>query len=602
MNRLVVSGIFRSIPVRVNPRQRTLNSAFKTYLDVVHVKLGGGATLGFDRSTRPAGGDRLPDAGDDAEDDDGSGAKLFELSRRPGIYELLARSLAPSIWETDDVKKGILLQLFGGTNKSIARGGGGGGPRYRGDINVLLVGDPGTSKSQILQVATLDFIFSWMCAPTGFSYSGALVLSDGGVCCIDEFDKMSDATRSVLHEVMEQQTVSIAKAGIITTLNARTSIIAAANPVGSKYDVNLPIILDRVDEAMDRKLAQHLAGLYLEDTRIRTLKTSSGALVLSDGGVCCIDEFDKMSDATRSVLHEVMVRLFSGLPRPIVLNVLNRNNKPRCQSRCSKYDVNPPISRNIDLPPTLISRFDLLYLVLDRNVPLQPLQEFSAYIDHARSKIHPVITEAAGTELVSSYVEMRNMGDDPRASEKRITATTRQLESMIRLSEAHARMRFSEFVELQDVKEACRLMREAIRTSADSRTGKIDMGMLNTGTGQGRRKMRDDMRKEVRGLLQGAGGARGIKWSEAIKRLGDQSSVKVDVAEFSEVIKGLENEGLVKVVGERDKRTIRRIEGQRLRFPLLRSIPSVVPTAWLSDCYFTQSGASGHWLHSEGPH
>lgn len=153
------------------------------------------------------------------------------------------------------------------------------------------------------------------------------------------------------------------------------------------------------------------------------------------------------------------------------------------------------------------------------------------------------------------------MGDDPRASEKRITATTRQLESMIRLSEAHARMRFSEFVELQDVKEACRLMREAIRTSAmDPRTGKIDMGLLNTGTGSGQRKMREDMRREVLSILDGVKG-RGIKWTEAVKQLGSQSSVKVDLGEFTEVIKGLENEGVIKVVGEREKRMIRRIDG-----------------------------------------
>lgn len=179
--------------------------------------------------------------------------------------------------------------------------------------------------------------------------------------------------------------------------------------------------------------------------------------------------------------------------------------------------------------------------------------------------MHPTITEEASQELVQSYLKLRSVGDDPRAAEKRITATTRQLESMIRLSEAHARMRLSSLVELRDVQEAYRLMRDAIRTSAlDPTTGKIDMGLLNTGTGQQQRKLREDMQKEILALLAAtpaaAAASRGIRWADAMQQLANQSSIRVDAGEFKEVISAMEADGLVRVVGERDRRMIRRVE------------------------------------------
>ncbi|KAJ2694144.1 MCM DNA helicase complex subunit, partial [Coemansia spiralis] len=512
-DRLEITGVYRGEPVRTNPRMRTVQAIYRTFIDVVHVR-----RLGRSRVQRSEG-DGLDvteavvdvqretsaeQADADAEFTEQEVAEFRRWSHDVRLFDIMSRSVAPSIYEMDDVKRGLLLQLFGGVRKQVP-----GAPRSRGDINVLLVGDPGVSKSQMLSavhglaprgiytsgkgssaVGLTAYVTRDPDTRQMVLESGALVLSDDGVCAIDEFDKMSDSTRSVLHEVMEQQTISIAKAGIITSLNARCSILAAANPVDSKWNrelsivenINLPptlvsrfdlvfIVLDTINETMDRRLARHIVGLYTDDTAST-----------------------------------------------------------------------------------------------DEMLPMMPADKLTRYIAYARRFVRPAISNEAADALVAAYVDLRRMGRDAGgtttgavqgAANGRVTATARQLESMIRMSEAHARMRLAETVEAPDVQVAAQLMREALRESAtDPRTGLIDVGLLNTGIAASDRKQLDDLKRVVRSLLIGAGPqaesdapASSTPYHVLLDRLSSQSYASVPPRLFDQVIRELQTEGVIGVVG-----------------------------------------------------
>jgi DNA replication licensing factor MCM4 len=194
------------------------------------------------------------------------------------------------------------------------------------------------------------------------------------------------------------------------------------------------------------------------------------------------------------------------------------------------------------------------------NTSPQPIEFLTSYISYARANIHPTITPEAGRELVDSYVEMRKLGQDVRAAEKRITATTRQLESMIRLSEAHAKMRLSATVTPDDVREAVRLIKSALKTAATDAQGRIDMSLLTEGTSAAERKRKADMKDAVVRLLDElTAGGQTVRFAEVARKLAENAGVPVEPGEFAEVMRTLEMEGAVMIIGEGPRKSVRRV-------------------------------------------
>ncbi|KAI1635287.1 MCM-domain-containing protein [Biscogniauxia mediterranea] len=348
--------------------------------------------------------------------------EFLELSRRPDLYNIMADCIAPSIYGNRDIKKAILCLLLGGSKKILPDG-----MKLRGDINVLLLGDPGTAKSQLLKFVEKAAPISIYTSGKGSSAAGltasvqrdhstrefyleggAMVLADGGVVCIDEFDKMRDEDRVAIHEAMEQQTISIAKAGITTILNARTSVLAAANPIFGRYD-----------------------------------------------------------------------------------------------------DMKTP-GENIDFQTTILSRFDMIFIVKDEHTRDKderiarhvmgihmggrgledqvegevPVEKMRRYLSYCKSRCAPRLSPEAAEKLSSHFVSIRKQvhaSEIEANTRSSIPITVRQLEAIVRITEALAKLTLSPVATEQHVDEAIRLF---LCSTMDA---------VNQGSNQGSRELNEEV-------------------------------------------------------------------------------------------------------------
>ncbi|KAF5375181.1 hypothetical protein D9758_000036 [Tetrapyrgos nigripes] len=399
---------------------------------------------------------------------------INQLAKKSNIFNLLSESLAPSIYGHEYIKRAILLLLLGGAEKNLPNG-----THLRGDINLLMVGDPSTAKSQLLRFVLGTAPLAIATTGRGSSgvgltaavttdretgerrlEAGAMVLADRGVVCIDEFDKMSDIDRVAIHEVMEQQTVTIAKAGIHTSLNARCSVVAAANPIYGQYDIHkdphrniaLPdsllsrfdllfIVTDDVEEERDRQIADHVLRMHR---------------YLPPG----VEEGTPIHD---------------NLSQPLTVDgpgTATADSESNNTSPFEKY--NPLLHMGVGSTSGRQTRSKTPKKKEVLSIPF-----VKKYIQYAKSKPAPALSKGAADYIVQVYANLRNK--DMEANQRKTSPlTARTLETLIRLATAHAKARLSTKVEESDAKEAELIMRFALFKEVPKRQRRKKR-KLNTG-------------------------------------------------------------------------------------------------------------------------
>ena len=391
---------------------------------------------------------------EDMDIDEADKRAIVDLSTKEDIYEQMVGSIAPSIYGYEQAKLAMTLQLFSGVAKHLPDGS-----RIRGDMHMLLIGDPGTGKSKLLQYIRQIAPRSVYTSGKGSSSAGltasavqddfgegqqwtleagALVLADQGIAAVDELDKMESGDRSAMHEALEQQTISISKAGINATLQSRCSLLGAANPKYGRFDQ-----YESIGEQID-----------LEPALISRFDL---IFTVTD---------DPDPDRDRELAEHILRTNYAG--------ELNTQRTEQTAADVSQSEVDA---------------------VTDTVAPAIEPDLLRKYVAYAQRNCFPTMTEEAKEAISDFYVDLRSEGADEDAP---IPVTARKLEALVRLAEASARVRLADSVELEDAERVIEVVRTQLQDiGVDPETGEFDADIIETGTSKTQR----DRIKNVKALI-----------------------------------------------------------------------------------------------------